>query len=89
MLPQERGVNMLVLSRKKGETIIIGDGIEITVVDVQGDNVRIGVQAPREVKVYRQEVYEEIRNENRQAGNPQEPGRIEGLRSLIEVYKKE
>lgn len=63
----ERGNNMLVLSRKKGQSIIIGDQIEITVVDIQGDIVRIGINAPREVAVYRQEVFEQIRSENQQA----------------------
>lgn len=58
---------MLVLSRKKGQSIIIGDQIEITVVDIQGDIVRIGINAPREVAVYRQEVFEQIRSENQQA----------------------
>jgi len=55
---------MLVLTRKKGQSIIVGDGIEISVVDVNGDSVRIGVRAPREVSIYRREIYEAIREEN-------------------------
>ncbi|MEN6460751.1 MAG: carbon storage regulator CsrA [Syntrophomonas sp.] len=58
---------MLVLTRKKDETIVIGDDIEITIVDVQGDNVRIGINAPKSVTIYRKEIYEEIQAENRQA----------------------
>lgn len=58
---------MLVLTRKKDETIVIGDDIEITIVDVQGDNVRIGINAPKAITIYRKEIYEEIQAENRQA----------------------
>lgn len=55
---------MLVLSRQKDETIIIGDDIEITVVDIRGDKVRLGVSAPKEISVHRKEVYDAIRREN-------------------------
>lgn len=58
---------MLVLSRKKDEKIIIGNEIEIWVVDVKGDQVKIGIKAPKTVKVYRHEVYEEIQEANRAA----------------------
>ena len=58
---------MLVLSRQRDETIIIGDNIEITVVDIRGDKVRLGVRAPKEISVHRKEVYEAIRRENREA----------------------
>jgi carbon storage regulator len=58
---------MLVLSRQRDESIIIGDNIVITVVDVRGDKVRLGIEAPREVSVHRREVYEAIQRENRQA----------------------
>lgn len=51
---------MLVLSRKKDEKIIIGDNITIMVVDIQGDKVRLGIDAPREVTVHREEVYQAI-----------------------------
>ena len=51
---------MLVLSRKKDEKIIIGDNISIMVVDIQGDKVRLGIEAPREVTVHREEVYQAI-----------------------------
>jgi carbon storage regulator len=58
---------MLVLSRQRAETIIIGDDIEVTVVDIRGDKVRLGITAPREVSVHRKEVYDAIRRENRAA----------------------
>lgn len=49
---------MLVLTRKPGERLVIADNIVVTVVDVKGDNIRIGIDAPREVKVYRGEIYD-------------------------------
>ena len=58
---------MLVLSRKINETIIINDNIVITVVDIRGDKVRLGIQAPTEIPVHRQEVYEAIQRENMRA----------------------
>jgi carbon storage regulator len=58
---------MLVLSRQRDESIIIGDNIVVTVVDVRGDKVRLGIDAPREVTVHRREVYEAIQRENQQA----------------------
>ncbi len=62
---------MLVLSRKKNESIIINDNIVVTVVEVRGDKVRLGIEAPREVTVHRREVYDAIHdsaNQPRQAG---------------------
>jgi len=58
---------MLVLSRQRDESIIIGDNIVVTVVDVRGDKVRLGIEAPREVSVHRREIYEAIQRENQQA----------------------
>jgi carbon storage regulator len=60
---------MLVLSRQRDETIIIGDNIEITVVDIRGDKVRLGVSAPKEISVHRKEVYDAIKRENREASH--------------------
>jgi carbon storage regulator len=54
---------MLVLSRQRDESIIIGDNIVITVVDIRGDKVRLGIQAPKEIPVHRQEVYDAIKRE--------------------------
>jgi carbon storage regulator len=58
---------MLVLSRHRDETIIIGDEIELTVVDIRGDKVRLGIKAPPHIAVHRKEVYEAIRRENERA----------------------
>jgi carbon storage regulator len=58
---------MLILSRKTNEKIVIGEDIVISVVEIRGDQVRIGIDAPRQVKVHRQEVFDAIQDENRQA----------------------
>ncbi len=58
---------MLILARKINESIMIGDQIEISVVDIKGDQVKLGISAPRAVKVFRREVYRMIQEENRQA----------------------
>lgn len=62
---------MLVLSRQRDETIMIGDEIEITIVDIRGDKVRLGINAPRAVQVHRKEVYEAIKRENTDAARVQ------------------
>lgn len=58
---------MLVLSRQRDEIIMIGDNIEITIVDIRGDKVRLGISAPKEIPVHRKEVWESIQRENRDA----------------------
>jgi len=60
---------MLVLSRKPGETIMIGDSISITVLGIQGNQVRIGVNAPMDIEVHREEIYERIQKESSQHNN--------------------
>lgn len=55
---------MLILSRKTNQKIVIGEDIEITIIDVKGEQVKVGIEAPKELKVFRQEVYEEIQREN-------------------------
>lgn len=60
---------MLVLSRKTGETIRIGDNVEVKVLSVDGDQVKIGIVAPKSVKVHRQEVFEAIQQQNKEALN--------------------
>ena len=60
---------MLVLTRKAGESIIIGDGIEITVIETKGDQIKLGIKAPKEVDIHRKEIYESIQQANKQAVN--------------------
>jgi len=59
---------MLVLSRQRDESIMIGDNVVVTIVDIRGDKVRLGIEAPGEIPVHRREVYEAIQRENRKAG---------------------
>ena len=66
----QRGAAMLVLSRKKNESIIINDNITVTVIEIRGDKVRLGIEAPKDVTVHRREVYEAIQNQSR----TREPG---------------
>lgn len=58
---------MLVLTRKTGEGIVIGDNITVKIIEVKGGGIRIGIDAPRDCKIYRQEVYERISQENKEA----------------------
>ena len=69
---------MLVLSRQRDESIMIGDNIVITIVDIRGDKVRLGINAPTEIPVHRQEVYEAIQRENLRASQI-EPKDTRGL----------
>jgi carbon storage regulator len=71
---------MLVLSRHRDETVMIGDDIELTVVDIRGDKVRLGIKAPDRVPVHRKEIYEAIRRENRAAIELADEGGIGTLR---------
>jgi carbon storage regulator len=77
---------MLVLTRRPGESIVVGQDIVVTVIEIKGGQVRIGIDAPREVQVYREEIYEQVRQENLSAvasaeevrraigGTPRSPG---------------
>jgi carbon storage regulator len=69
---------MLVLSRKKNESIVINNDITIVVVEIRGDKVRLGVEAPKEVPVHRQEVYEAIRRSEAGGGMKAAPGESNG-----------
>lgn len=64
---------MLILARRTNESIVIGDDIEVSVVDIKGDQVKLGIKAPRQVKVYRREVFEAILEENRKAAETATP----------------
>lgn len=73
---------MLVLSRHRDESIMIGDDVVITIVDIRGDKVRLGIDAPQDIPVHRQEVYDAIQRENRSASQlePGVTGEIRGRR---------
>ncbi|MBR3769399.1 MAG: carbon storage regulator CsrA [Lachnospiraceae bacterium] len=58
---------MLALTRKKGESLVVNNNIEITVLEIRGDQIKIGIQAPKEVPIYRKEVYLQIQKENEEA----------------------
>ena len=75
---------MLVLSRRIGEAIVIGDEVTLTVLDVRGDVVRIGIDAPRTVKIHRAELLAQVEASNREAASPTESQ----VASLAEALKK-
>jgi carbon storage regulator len=69
MCSERNGQTMLVLTRKKNESIVINDVIKVTVVEIRGDKVRLGIEAPREIDVHRQEVYDQIHGKRDEEGN--------------------
>lgn len=72
---------MLALSRKKNEAIVINNNVEVTILEVKGDQVKVGITAPKEVPVYRKEVYEQIQNANKEAVS------VEGMEALGNLLK--
>lgn len=80
---------MLVLTRKKGESIMIGDAIEITVLGTEGDTVRIGISAPKEISVYRKEIYDAIRESNAEAARPIELRLLSEMMNILKNNQKE
>ena len=69
---------MLVLARKLNESIMIGDDIEIIVIDIKGDQIKLGVKAPRNITVHRKEIYLEIQDQNREASNS-DPSKLKNV----------
>jgi len=67
---------MLALSRKKNEALVINNNIEVTILEIKGEQVKLGISAPREVPVYRKEVYAQIQNANKEAGD------VDGMEAL-------
>jgi carbon storage regulator len=77
---------MLVLARRLNESIMIGDEIEIVVIDIKGDQVKLGIRAPKRITVHRKEVYEEIKKENIAAMDSK--FNSENLKELTDIFKK-
>ena len=71
---------MLALTRKKGESIVINNNIEISVLEIRGDQIKIGIAAPKDVPIYRKEVYLQIQEETKEAMN------VEGLEALENLF---
>lgn len=71
---------MLALTRRKGESLMINNNIEVSILEIRGDQVKIGILAPREVPVYRKEIYLQIQNENKESFRPEG---LEALKKLI------
>ena len=72
---------MLALSRKKGEALVINNDVEITVLEIKGEQVKLGINAPKEVPVYRKEVYVQIQDANKEAVN------VDGLEALKNLLR--
>lgn len=71
---------MLALTRKKGESLMINNDIEITVLEIRGDQIKLGVSAPKEVPIYRKEVYTQIQQENKESAG------VENAQALNELF---
>jgi carbon storage regulator len=74
---------MLVLTRRAGESVMIGDDVVVTVLETRGDVVRIGINAPRSVQVHREEVYQELQAVNREAASPDD----DAVRAVTELLR--
>ncbi|MCR4791532.1 MAG: carbon storage regulator CsrA [Lachnospiraceae bacterium] len=70
---------MLALSRKKGEALVISNNIEVTILEIKGDQVKVGITAPREVPVYRKEIYLQIQDSNKAAAD------VSGMQALKDL----
>ena len=75
---------MLILTRKPGESLYIGDSVKVTIVEIKGHQIRVGIDAPADLRIYREEIYLQILEENRQAARSSEAG----LEGLAEVWKE-
>ncbi len=79
---------MLALSRKNNESIMIGNDIEVTILDIRNDQVKIGIRAPKDVGIYRKEIYLQIQEENKQAVETEVPD-LGALEQLFSTKEKE
>ena len=73
---------MLVLTRRPGESVMVGDDVVITVLEVRGDVIRLGIRAPRSIQVHREEVYRELQKANQDAASPSEHA-VEALSEML------
>lgn len=73
---------MLALTRKVGERIVLGDNIVVTVISVKGDSIRLAIEAPKEIKIYRGEIFDAIAAENKQAAVPNDLLELDMLKAL-------
>ena len=73
---------MLALTRKVGERIVIGDNIVVTVISIKGDSIRLAIEAPKEIKIYRGEIFDAIAAENKQAANMEDVDGIDLLQRM-------
>jgi carbon storage regulator len=80
---------MLALTRKAGEKIVIGDDVVVTVVDIRGDNVKLAIEAPKKIKIYRGEIYDAIASENKQAAETIGLAELNKLRDVMVNGKKD
>ncbi|MDO0821824.1 carbon storage regulator CsrA [Desulfosporosinus nitroreducens] len=78
---------MLALTRKVGQRIVIGDNIVVTVVSIKGDNIRMTIEAPKEIKIYRGEIFDAIAEENKQAAVPNDLSESDMLK-VLQVKKQ-
>jgi carbon storage regulator len=73
---------MLVLTRRAGESVMVGDEVVITVLEIRGEVIRLGISAPRSIQVHREEVYRELQAANRQAASPSDQA-VQALAKLL------
>lgn len=78
---------MLVLTRKTGQKIIIANEIEVTILETKGDSVKIGIEAPKQITIYREEIFEEIKKSNRQATQEAESARLNKAVEAVNLFK--
>ncbi len=70
---------MLALTRRKGEALVINNNIEVVVLDVKGDHIKIGINAPKQIPVYRKELYTQVQEANKKSGNTSDKEQLESL----------